>query len=216
MAWVAVMGACTGTLCLWCRFLEHDPQYGRIRSLFFRMLGTTLTLELVLCWVQSFEMWMVIVLLATYSWGGLDAVLRFPVVHDTNSFFALKQLFLLVFKIACLTYNYRSCAGIRICYFAMLVLNILMLPMIYCLSLPLDSSDSAEELGFKAVLKADLLVHILRIAGSREDREKCMSSCKRQARSFAVGLAQRSEVAAFVVLQQDPGLKNVVHSTRRV
>lgn len=36
--------------------------------------------------------------LLTNFWGALDAVLRFPAAHDLESFFSLKQLFLLLTK----------------------------------------------------------------------------------------------------------------------
>lgn len=217
MSWVALVVACASAIWFWCQFLEHDPRYDRIRTGLLGMLGAAVTLELLLCWVQGFHVWVLIVLLAAYSWGALEAILRFPSSYDPCSLFSMKQFSLLVLKVCCLTLSYRSCEGsIRVCYFTMLVMNILMLPLMYCLSLPLDSSESEDQLASKAVIKTDLLIHFLRLATNCEAREECMRCCKRQVRSVAVDFARRSDVAAWVVLRRDPGLKSVVHSGRHI
>eukprot|EP00913_Durusdinium_trenchii_P030707 g28761.t1 len=60
-----------------------------------QQLWNLIDYEWVLYMADVISVWSFLALLFCNLWGHLDAFLRFPIVHDLDSLFALKQLFLL-------------------------------------------------------------------------------------------------------------------------
>merc|ERR1712070_110640 len=89
--------------------------------------------------------WVAVVSVIVNSWGGLDALLRFPKVPVLTSCFAQKQLLLLALKT--FAYVFGTIGSLRhICIFNLLFLiNTWGLPLMYLIALPLDADEVAVD-----------------------------------------------------------------------
>merc|ERR1712087_477047 len=63
-----------------------------LRALMLVILSAGSTLEFALCCTGHLHWWVACLGLLVNLWGPLDAILRFPILHDLESIFTVKQL----------------------------------------------------------------------------------------------------------------------------
>merc|ERR1719210_1753110 len=86
--------------------------------------------------------WVALLTVFVNTWGGLDAILRYPMVHDSESLFAMKQLVLVALKtaayIACMILSVLDGRSGFVPFLAVLLLDVWGLPLLYLMAIPCD------------------------------------------------------------------------------
>eukprot|EP00435_Cladocopium_sp_Y103_P031876 s1184_g8.t1 len=112
-------------------------------------------------------------------YGWTDAVLRFPLMHDLDSPFSIKHLFLLLLKLAwlLLVFTHKKAAPIAFVVQAMLTM---VMPMLYAMCLPLDEPDTVYNVLKPHYVDADVCVRLCRfLRNPRENLEDCFDAFRR-------------------------------------
>jgi len=160
----------------WGGFLdrhEHDP--ARVRAAMFIILSLATVAELALCAsgvTHSVVAWVSVIV---NVWGGMDALLRFPAAHSLESFFSLKQFFLLVVKTFAYAFGMVTFRKNLATFLAVLLINIWGMPVLYSMALPMDP---AEQVVKDDSYDVDLAVRVWQLASCSYERRQCMVSCK--------------------------------------
>lgn len=161
---------------LWGSFLDVNVHNSaRVRSAMIVILVLSTMCELSFSSYEWTHQWVGMIALAVNIWGGLDAVLRFPSAHDFESFFAAKQVSLLLVKICAYAIgiiDFRQHIGKFLVVFIIVIWG---LPVLYLMALPLDSAEQAAADERDDV---DLVVKIWRLTTCRSERQRCMSTCR--------------------------------------
>lgn len=199
----------------WCLYLESRPDMWRTRFAMYVVLALSTVFELALCARAVFVWWMWPVILVMNSWGALDAILRFPVLHGFDTMFALKQVVLLVVRVGLYIYGLSSFSDNRIVFFAALMLNILGLPLMYVLALPLDDTACEQAGAARMVVDVDIFVRIGRAVLDPKERRECMLHCSHRARQMVAGAARRSSLLSQAACRLDPQMRKVLQKSGR-
>ncbi|CAK9101792.1 unnamed protein product [Durusdinium trenchii] len=125
------------------------------------------------CWNQA-PRWLLGTLVLLTGWGWGDAVLRFPLIHDIDSFFTIKQVVLTGLKVIWVVtvFSYKKRAPFAFCITAM---SSVMLPMAYAMSLPLDEMQEVYKKLTNQHVDKDLCVRIWYYVA---DPEVCWEACE--------------------------------------
>lgn len=199
----------------WCLYLECRPETWRTRLVMFIVVLVATTAELGLCAWQVFHWWMFPAILLFNTWGPLDAVMRFPVVHGFDTVFSVKQILVMLAKILCYIFGIQRFSQNRIAFFAMLMLNVIGMPLMYVLALPLDEGACEQAGAARGVVDVDVAIRLVRVVSNPKDRRECALDCKRRARVVAAGVAHVSPTAGRLLCRLDPQLQRVVHKSGR-
>jgi len=189
---------------LWASFLDvHEHNTRKVRSMMLAILAVATLCELGFWQCGLTHSWVLMVSLLVNLWGWLDALLRFPVVHDVNSVFAVKQCLLLVAKT--LSYGF-GIVGLRQHmgkFLLMVFLNIWGLPVLYLMALPLHSGEQAAA----DACNVDLTVRMWRLSTCRSERQRFLRSCRHwlDRRLFEVSL--HSPVAKIALCAAIPAYR---------
>ncbi|CAK0821593.1 unnamed protein product [Prorocentrum cordatum] len=143
--------------------------------------------------------------------GFLDAALRFPAPHGFDSFFAVKQLLLLILKVLIYTLGLRDINNTPLIYshFSLIVFHIILIPLLYLAAqsevdmqvrtkTPMNSAKSQKQTLVEAgieVCDVDIMVRMWFILCSREQRHAFFFSCSRTAHLAALGTLHYLPVA---------------------
>mmetsp|Transcript_57560 Transcript_57560/g.124461 ORF Transcript_57560/g.124461 Transcript_57560/m.124461 type:complete len:291 (-) Transcript_57560:70-942(-) len=200
---------CGGTL--WCFYLEYQPDPRRVRAIMLCVLGPAVAAELSLVWIQQFYKWMILVLLLINFWGPLDAVLRYPVVHDFETLFSLKQILLIIAKITSYAFGLKDFYAGRFWFFGLLMLNIMGLPILYFLALPLDDSPEEQRSARESVVDEDIALRVARLMTDAEERRSSWRACRRRAHVLAISAASASPLLGKVLCWLDPSYKRLLN-----
>jgi hypothetical protein len=150
---------------LWGAWLEYRKPYPEKIRQRLHLANCVITLaELVFVWNGVLRTWMLLPIIVVNGWGYLDAVLRFPIVHEMESFFTLKNILLLAFKVAMLAFGFRRLDQVSsMCIMISLVLvNLLCMPALYLIALPLDDDEIDQRLAAHDAVEDDLAQSALR------------------------------------------------------
>lgn len=194
--WFLSCGACVWGWCVW---LEYRPDYEKVRNLMFSSIAALTALELLLWYSEHLCWWMVWPIFFVNSWGHLDAVLRYPVVHGFDTFFALKHFLLIVLKVGCLILGFESALRSCLWMFVLIVTNLAAFPISYLFALPLDDTPAAQRLAAHDVIDADLYMRIARLVTNAEDRQQFVKTLKLGSSRSAMAVARKSPAAAKVI-----------------
>lgn len=152
---------------------EHDP--GRVRATMFLVLVLSTCVDLGLAsWGVTFS-WVASVSLLVNCWGGLDALLRYPAAHDLESFFCVKQFFLLSLKTLVYVIGIVSFRQHISIFLAVLLVNIWGMPVLYLMALPMDP---AEQVIKDDTYDVDLAVRVWYLAVCKAERSLCIQTCR--------------------------------------
>lgn len=197
----------------WGTFLdkyEHDP--GRIRAVMFLILSVITATELSFAADGFTYPWVAGVSLAANIWGGLDALLRYPAAHDLESFFAVKQLLLLIVKTFAYAFGVVSFRNNIAKFLVELLLNIWGLPVIYLMALPLDP---AEQVVKDDTYDVDIAVRLWQLAVCSKERRQCLATCRSWWHKRLAAASECSTLACFVICAASPECRKSFKTTGR-
>jgi len=195
-----LVGLCGGG-CAWCLYLERKPSYNELRVWFYCMTGFVWAVELGLCYFETAWFWVVLAVAPVNTWGFLDAALRFPAPHGFDSFFAAKQICLLILKVLIYTMGLRDIYNTSLIYLSLIVFHIILIPLLYLaaqseVDMQVNSKTSSKspkqtlaEAGVE-VCDVDILVRMWCILWNREQRHAFLFSCSRKTHFAALGMLQ--------------------------
>lgn len=134
--------------------------------------------------------WTLPVILVVNSWGFLDAVLRFPVIHDLNSNFTMKNCILLGVKVILLPIGCSRPMLLEntIPMIGMAMFNLVGIPALYLIALPLDDDDQQQREKASDVVDVDVAKRAYLIARNGERRASFSEKVKKSARNNAKSL----------------------------
>lgn len=205
MALMMLFVVCGGGV-LWGQFVENRCPRLVQRGL-FAVLAVTTSFELALCALSVLGWWMLPVILVTNTWGFMDAVLRFPVLHDFGTAFALKQILLLLLKVACAVYSLADFQDHWVWRYLVVLMNLFVLPMFYFLALPLEGAPKEYRLAASQVEDVDIAVRSLRLVYNRDARNGLVLACRRRWHKVTLDVAAGSKLTSRVLKGVSPGLE---------
>ncbi|CAE8606086.1 unnamed protein product [Polarella glacialis] len=119
--------------------------YGRAKVFMFVLWSAFCGLDTYIWWTNKAPPWSILVLVLTNGWGWLDAVVRYPIIHDIDSLFTLKNLLLILLKILWLILIFMRNKENPVMFVVGSMLAIVV-PMFYAMFLPLDETEKAYNL----------------------------------------------------------------------
>jgi len=187
---------------LWGSFLDvHEHNPARVRSAMTAILAFSTLCELGFSTHGWTCHWVGIVALVVNLWGGLDALLRYPAAHDFESFFAVKQVSLLLVK----TFSYAfgiNGLGAHVGTFLVILLVIVWgLPVLYLMAMPLDE---AEQVAADEHDNVDLIVRLWRLLTSQTERQRYTQSSKKWFNRRLLVASQKSVIAKIALCAASP------------
>lgn len=162
---VLLMGlvlATVGGLWAWCGYVGSRPSPACTRRAMIAILGVVTFVETVLCFAGYLHWWMVPVILAINTWGPLDAVLRFPVLHDIDTLFTVKQVSLLCGKVVAFSFGIAALLDSIQLLCILFCINFIILPLIYLVACPLEHSIEEQRRLAKGVADVDIALKFAR------------------------------------------------------
>lgn len=161
--------AYAGALWRWSSFLGRRPGLARVRGALLAVLAAATLAELGMCAAGHLQPWMAALILLINAWGPLDAVLRYPAVHDVDTFFTVKQVLLLCVKLVSFPFGFAELLDSLHLLVALSLLNFVALPVLYLVALPLDQSPEEQQRAAKGVPDVDLAVRLALLAAERRN-----------------------------------------------
>jgi hypothetical protein len=160
-----------------------DRVYARRKKFLICLWVVSTFAELYFWWPRGKQAvhywWMGYILLFTNVWGQLDAVLRFPLLHDIDSLFLVKNSLVLIVKVLWFTCAFVQSDVKYPLWYLVFFLWQLVLYVVYVVLLPLDDSDLDQRLAVAGVGVEDVDICILLVRHSKRVA-KMMSQPKRQ------------------------------------
>mmetsp|Transcript_127445 Transcript_127445/g.318201 ORF Transcript_127445/g.318201 Transcript_127445/m.318201 type:complete len:223 (-) Transcript_127445:114-782(-) len=196
-----------GICWLWPDFVDcSDPP--QIRWALHLILAL-LTLMEVSIWLSGvLKPWMILVILLCNGWGLWDAFLRFPIVHDLDSLFSLKQVCLVTLKLCGYALGFRN-VGKYVGWFVLIVLCcVFLVPILWLTALPIGDVTSYHQK--HDAVDMDIAVRLYRACCNPTDRAAAVARCRAKARSTLVVLVQACPCLKGPALRWDPSLARMV------
>lgn len=200
----AIIGAIISPLFVifaWAFWLERRKPYPEQTRRLLLLVVLLLTLAESWCvWIGALRRWMPLPILLVNGWGYVDAVLRFPIVHELESFFVVKNLLLLAFKVVTLAFGFRQInkANNVCCLVFFMVTNLLGIPALYLLALPLDDTHIEQRMAAHDVNDVDLAESLFRCITNSQYRKEVLSNTKKRLRFSTQHLLQLPLVTKVV------------------
>merc|ERR1719410_1792875 len=150
-------------------------------------------------------------------WGALDALLRYPAAHDSESLFAMKQMVLVAAKT--IGYVTSLIVGVLagrhsdfIVFLAVLLLDVWGLPLMYLMSMPIDP---AEQVVRDDDHDVDLAVRVWQLAMCASERHRCLATCKGWWYRSLTAASERSQIARIAVCATSPAHRRALKKVGR-
>ncbi|CAE7217779.1 unnamed protein product [Symbiodinium sp. CCMP2592] len=192
-----------GVCWLWPDYVDgSDPPKVR-RILIVVVLVLTLE-ETLLCLGGAISFRSLVVIFICNIWGHLDASLRYPIVHDLDSFFALKQLFLVLLKTAGYLLGFRDITKNLGWVVLALLVNVCTVPIVWLTALPIGDVSSYHQK--HDVLDQDLAARFWCTVTSSTERAAAMARWKATARRALADVARAVPLLKPAALRIDPAL----------
>lgn len=199
-----VIGVCW----LWPDFVDNSEP-PRIRKALHWILAIENIIEVSIWLSGAVRPWVILIVLITNAWGMLDAFLRFPIIHDIDSLFGLKQVALIAIKMVGYVLGFRS-IGLYVGWFILVILTcVLTLPILWLTALPFgDNSIYAKT----DAVDEDLALRLWKVAKNPVERAAAVAYSKKVFRQFAVQTVKVLPFLKPVVCKLDPALSRVLAS----
>jgi len=164
-----------GPCLAWPEFVEHERVcHTHIRRALLRALAVCTLIEAWLWLSGDLETWSFGLIFVVNCWGTLDAVLRFPVIHNFSSMFVCKQLALVMLKVLCYVCGFHDAVD-RLALFVIALLGLVFtLPLLYITALPIG--DSAQLHMKHDAVDKDLFVRFLQVFHDPQSRAEVRST----------------------------------------
>jgi len=215
MATLVLVAIVTLALLIWAwdTFLDrHDHSPIRIQRIMIAILALVTFAELQLVYANKTRLWVFWASLIVNCWGGLDALLRFPVAHDLESFFTLKQLVLLLAKTLAYVFGMVSLRDHVATFMAVLFLDIWGLPVLYAMALPMDPIDQVRADESDDV---DLAIRVWQLAMSSTERQRYLASCRSWMYRGLTAVSEHSSLARMAVCAASPAHRRMLRRRGR-
>lgn len=157
------------------------------------VLGSITLLELCLGLCEVTHPTAVAVCMFVNFWGALDAVLRFPATHCLETFFGVKQVGLFGAKASAFVISALSFPVSIPTLMALLLLDVLGVPLLYLMALPTDYRDTQDP------NDVDVVVRAWRLVTSWKERRQCIVACRGWLYRNLTTVSQHSTFACFAV-----------------
>eukprot|EP00931_Biecheleriopsis_adriatica_P078643 TRINITY_DN52072_c0_g1_i1.p1 TRINITY_DN52072_c0_g1~~TRINITY_DN52072_c0_g1_i1.p1 ORF type:complete len:206 (+),score=27.76 TRINITY_DN52072_c0_g1_i1:62-679(+) len=165
--------------------------------------------------VNDAPRWSLIGLVITNVWGWLDAVLRFPILHEMDSLFVIKQLFMLLLKFAWLIMVYMRKKANPIAFVFCCMLAVIA-PMIYTMVLPIDESEKTYNLIRSTYVDEDIAVRIWRVIGNPRESLRAFNRMRHKAMKRSLEeIAERSPAMAAKISDMSPSKRGMLRNPGR-
>jgi len=112
-----------------------------------------------------------------------------------NTFFTLKQCFLVTFKAVCLSCGFEELDYDDVKWLLIILVVNAFFPLLYTLALPIEDDIVDQRLAAHDVVDVDLAVRIVEYATNRKRRDEGYGTLKTRMRISALHLADRSPLA---------------------
>ncbi|CAD7937715.1 unnamed protein product [Amoebophrya sp. A25] len=138
----AIIAAFVG-LWLWTLFLDTArPPSARLAMHIF--LAVVCSLEFFIWWRDNLRDWAFWCVMFCNFWGMFDAILRFPTVHELDSFFSLKMIVLVALKTMTYAVGFKNMGKNAILFLGCLFGCVWSMPLLYVMALPIGDSRMAH------------------------------------------------------------------------
>mmetsp|Transcript_45033 Transcript_45033/g.106975 ORF Transcript_45033/g.106975 Transcript_45033/m.106975 type:complete len:226 (-) Transcript_45033:110-787(-) len=200
-----------GVCWLWPDFVDSATARGdfkKIRRALQASLLLQVAAELSVWSSGQLWSWMLFVIVFTNFWGMFDAFLRYPIVHDIDSLFGLKQVLLITARVCCYALGFKSIAHNAGWFVLLLLVCIFSLPILWLTALPIGDHSSYHMK--HDVVDVDIAVRIWSCACSPTERKELRTRMRVWSRSATVRLAQAAPALKPVIVSWDPSLARVL------
>lgn len=201
---VFIFGVC------WCwpDFVDSsEPE--KVRRVLF-LLVFLLTLEEYLLYIVGIvSIWSFVVALFCNIWGHVDAFLRYPIVKNLDSFFSLKQMFLMLVKIAGYLVGFKKLKQNLAWAVLVLLINVCTLPIIWLTALPIGDVNSYHQ-KHPHVKDQDLALSLWCLATVPSERQAAAASLKTSTRKLMAAAVTAVPLLKPIVLRIDPAMVRVL------
>jgi len=205
-----------GGIWAWCLYLERRPSPEPVRNILLGVLAMATVAEYSLIYLDLLHWWMAIVLFICNFWGFLDALLRFPVLHDFDTAFSVKQVVLLCAKMASLALGFTSFRDYQVWFFFALGFNVVTLPLLYLLALPIDEGEQEQRLFSSGVVDVDIAWRLCELVGNRQKQRECMLGCTCRLRLASCWIASKNPAASALLVRFKPSYSHALRKGRQV
>lgn len=195
---VLLSAVCGSGVC-WCIFLEYEPSSEQVRRIMLYVVSCITCFEFALGLTSLVHWWMLPLLVLTNVWGLLDAALRFPVVHDVDTMFTVKQVLLLVVKVLGCVFGFIDFQQTWMLMFLMFIADVCALPLLYCLALPVDEDPKQQRIAANSVEDVDIALRIGRVLINRDARKNFILGCRRRSHKATLEIARKSHVTSCML-----------------
>lgn len=201
-----------GVCWLWPDYVdEHEPGPARRIMIWILVLESCVEGGI---WLSGIvRWWVVIAVFLANAWGMLDAFLRYPVVHDIDSPFGIKQVVLLLLKLVAYALGFKQIEK-KIGWFVLIVLCcVFSLPILWLVALPIGDGIVYHQKHDR--VDVDIAIRCWRAIALPVERAEAILHFRRVGRQL---LLQVSEVAPFLqpaVLKLDPSLGRLLRKAPR-
>eukprot|EP00397_Hematodinium_sp_SG-2012_P020550 GEMP01021176.1.p1 GENE.GEMP01021176.1~~GEMP01021176.1.p1 ORF type:complete len:218 (+),score=21.96 GEMP01021176.1:83-736(+) len=155
---IFLMVAIFGTLWAWTTYLDDAKPQGIRTTLYITLLVVTVV-EFSLWYFELTKSWHIIPMTLCNIWGMYDAIARYPVVHDVDSFFTLKEIVIVAGKTIGYSVGFRNIGRMAGWFLLCLFVNVWFLPLMYLMALPIG--DVQLQHAKSDVTDEDVIVRIL-------------------------------------------------------
>mmetsp|Transcript_9580 Transcript_9580/g.24670 ORF Transcript_9580/g.24670 Transcript_9580/m.24670 type:complete len:223 (+) Transcript_9580:82-750(+) len=192
-----------GVCWLWPDFVDcTDPP--QIRLVLHIILALETLAEVSFCCLDLVKPWMMILIVLCNGWGLLDAFLRFPIVHDLDSLFTLKQVLLVTLKLSGYALGFRN-IGKHVGWFVLIVLCcVFLVPILWLTALPIGDVSSYHQK--HNAVDVDIAVRLWRACSHAPERAAAAARCRSMGRQTLVLLVKACPCLKGPVLRCDPSL----------
>eukprot|EP00927_Polykrikos_kofoidii_P077776 TRINITY_DN74689_c0_g1_i1.p1 TRINITY_DN74689_c0_g1~~TRINITY_DN74689_c0_g1_i1.p1 ORF type:complete len:222 (-),score=16.94 TRINITY_DN74689_c0_g1_i1:212-877(-) len=196
-----------GVCWLWPDFVDSSEPW-RVRSLLYTLLFVQTVFEVGICYFGLVSKWLLLVLLLSNGWGMLDAFLRYPAVHEIDSLFGLKQVFLMLVKLVGYMVFFHDIVK-NVGWFVLIILwCVFTLPIVWLTALPIGDYASYHQKHDSVDM--DIVLRLWGVVRKPTDRESAMLFLRRTSRQGAVYFARRSPFLTSLLVRFDPSLARVL------
>mmetsp|Transcript_84424 Transcript_84424/g.131863 ORF Transcript_84424/g.131863 Transcript_84424/m.131863 type:complete len:222 (+) Transcript_84424:58-723(+) len=196
-----------GVCWLWPDFVDSsDPP--KVRAVLFVILGIATSFEILIWLTDIVKSWTLVLIIFTNVWGMGDAFLRFPVVHDIDSLFGLKQVCVLLVKIVGYSLGFRDITA-HVGWFVLVILgSIFTVPICWLTALPIGDCNSYHMK--HDVVDVDIVIRIWRLIWNPRDREMLRVHCRTQSLQNLLWLTQTMPFLTPLASKCDPSLAHAL------
>eukprot|EP00747_Dinoflagellata_sp_TGD_P167893 gnl/TRDRNA2_/TRDRNA2_193175_c0_seq1.p1 gnl/TRDRNA2_/TRDRNA2_193175_c0~~gnl/TRDRNA2_/TRDRNA2_193175_c0_seq1.p1 ORF type:complete len:222 (-),score=24.45 gnl/TRDRNA2_/TRDRNA2_193175_c0_seq1:164-829(-) len=202
-----------GVCWLWPDFVDsNEPP--RVRTALHCILAFEFMLEFAVFLSGMVKSWLLPAVILCNGWGMLDAFLRYPIVHDIDSLFGMKQVCLLTLKLLAYSLAFVNISK-HVGWFVLCVLAfIFTVPILWLTALPIG--DIASYHAKTDSVDVDIAVRLWNIALNPTERAQTVAHCKLLGRHLALKVAQVAPFMKPMVCRVDPALERHLSERRAV